>query len=337
LDDAEEQALGTNAMEADSDGDGLDDAAEVAAGTNPQNPDTDGDGLTDGADPDPIEEADVEPPTLAITYSPENPTRVDLVTFTATASDNRELSRVQIILDGAVVKECPGSPCTYDAGPYPNSSEVSYRAAAWDGVNNQAVTALDVLNLASAVIFDFVEEAPDASWRSGSGSLQWPGTESDDEGFAKWVEDAGLENGNEVDRALETHPQWVDNGYIQGTYTEPFHQGYRIEESDVFYAVVGLRNGAGAGDVTFRVMLRTQGMGNHWIAEVPDAYDGKMKVIQVPLEPWAGQRADFVLRVDAGSSSQQDWAMWSTARVYRGNPPLVLLAPIQLLPIEINP
>lgn len=49
LTDEEEGALGTNANEPDSDGDGLHDREEVKVyKTNPLNPDTDGDGFTDG-------------------------------------------------------------------------------------------------------------------------------------------------------------------------------------------------------------------------------------------------------------------------------------------------
>ena len=50
----------------DSDGDGLTDEQEQALGTDPDNPDTDGDGVPDGADPEPKG----TPPTLSVTASP---------------------------------------------------------------------------------------------------------------------------------------------------------------------------------------------------------------------------------------------------------------------------
>ena len=52
MSEAEEQALGSNPLLADTDGDGLSDKAEQTAGTNPLLADTDGDGFNDKAEID---------------------------------------------------------------------------------------------------------------------------------------------------------------------------------------------------------------------------------------------------------------------------------------------
>ncbi len=356
LDDGVELAAGTNSLNADSDSDGVNDKDEQLAGTDPLNPDTDGDGLTDGqervkgtnplitdtdgdgqsdsVDPNPVEAADVQPPVVSLTISPDKPTRVDKITFTAAASDNQALSRIQMFINGSVAKECAASPCVYEGGPYPNDASLIYAARAFDAAGNQAATGDQNLNIASAMLFDFIERANGASWGSGAGNLPWPGANNDNRGFALWLENVELENGNTVDRALEMHPEWVDSGIINGIYTAPFYENYVVQESDVFVATVGLLKNAGNGNVTFKVMIRVEGAGNSWIAEVNDTYDGKLQSINVSLSPWAGKRADFILTVEAGGSSSQDWAVWTNAKIWRGNPPLFLLTPIRVLPIQ---
>ncbi len=133
--------------------------------------------------------------------------------------------------------------------------------------------------------------------------------------------DAPLENNTTAPRVLEMHPQWVDNSFIQGSFTDLFASGYKVEASDVFQAHVGLLRNAASGNVTFRVMIRVESGGNTWVGQAVDTYDGQIKTITIPLSAYAGKQADFVLRVDAGPSSGQDWAVWTDARVYRGPPP----------------
>jgi hypothetical protein len=167
------------------------------------------------------------------------------------------------------------------------------------------------------VAYDLLAEADKATWQSGAGNLPWPGATDDNRGFARWVTDATLEDDSTASKALQTHPQWVANGFIQGSFTDIYHSGYTVDADDYFMATVGLLKNASGGSVEFRVMIRTEGGGNIWIATVSDSYDGSLKTIEVPLSAWAGKRADFILRVEAGSSSSRDWAIWSKARIER--------------------
>lgn len=171
-----------------------------------------------------------------------------------------------------------------------------------------------------AVVFDFVTKAPNAKWQGGPPlvDLPWPGGEGDSNGFARWVSSGNLETGGAIQgQCLETHPRWVDNGYIAGTYTELYTSGYTVQSGDRFRAVVGLLQNANAGNVTFKVMLRTTSSGNPWIAQVADAYGDGFKTIDVDLSPYAGQKADVILQVDAGANASQDWACWLQAVIYR--------------------
>ncbi len=207
---------------------------------------------------------------------------------------------------------------------YP-SHYASITAKAQVDVNNVVVESNEGNNIleqatavnAAVVAYDFVMQAPSASWKAGPPmvTLSWNGGTGDNTGFARWATAGNWETGAAVqDRCLYTHPRWVDNGWIGGTYLA---MDYTVQAGDRFRATVGLLQGANAGNVTFKVMLRTQSSGNIWIAEVNDTYDSAFKTMDVDLSAYAGQRADVILQVDAGASSQQDWACWHTAAIYR--------------------
>ena len=92
---------------------------------------------------------------------------------------------------------------------------------------------------------------------------------------------------------------------------------YTVQSSDHFYSKVGFIKGAAAGDVRFRVMIRTDA-GNTWIADVSKVYNGSLTTIDIPLSAYAGHKADFILRVDANNTSAtQDWATWIGTSITR--------------------
>jgi len=148
---------------ADVDGDGLTLEDEEKVGTDPNNPDTDGDGVWDGDEvkrgTDPLRpetSADTNPPTVQISYEPANPTTDNQVTFTAQAWDDRELDRIEILVNAAMATTCYSSPCVYTGGPYPQGT-VSYGANAYDRAENRAWTEYQYLTIAPYVSnsFDF--------------------------------------------------------------------------------------------------------------------------------------------------------------------------------------
>ncbi len=168
------------------------------------------------------------------------------------------------------------------------------------------------------VLFDFVAEAAEAEWRSEAGVLPFPGKNTDERGFALWREDVPLEDGSRAAWVLETHPQWVDDGWIEGTYYQT--ENLVIKSGDRFVARVGFLQGAQAGDVTFGVYFRPKCAVYEFppiIGQLPDTYDGRVWDWDVPLDEFAGQSGCFVLRVNAGETSAQDWAVWVEARIVR--------------------
>ncbi|TFG73226.1 MAG: hypothetical protein E4H27_01155 [Anaerolineales bacterium] len=85
----------------------------------------------------------------------------------------------------------------------------------------------------------------------------------------------------------------------------------------MFCADIAFLKDAVEGDVTFKVMIQPEDSDPQWIAELAHHYGQGIKNIQVDLSPYAGQKAYFVLKVEAGSSSNYDWACWLKAIVYR--------------------
>ena len=167
-----------------------------------------------------------------------------------------------------------------------------------------------------SVIWDFILLAPSAYWTSGAGALDFPGSDTDNRGFARWVSNARLEDGSTHRQVLETHPQWVPNGYIRGDYTGLVRH-YRIDPGDRLVATVGFLEGANAGGVAFNIQLDTFGESPQ-VWGILDHYDHSLKSLDVSLAPWAGKEIEsFVLQVNAGPSSAQDWAVWVVARIVR--------------------
>lgn len=142
----------------------------------------------------------------------------------------------------------------------------------------------------------------DANW------LSFDGSASDPNGFVKPLSNVRCEN-NERHNVLEMHPKWVGNGTIKGWL--PWR---RLPDKAVFKAKVGFLHGASRTDgVTFSVWEHHQHRGRHiWnrIAVLHKTYNRRLIEIQADLSHLSGQRVGIELRVDAGSSSGQDWAVW---------------------------
>jgi len=186
-----------------------------------------------------------------------------------------------------------------------------------EGNNKKQMTASPV------VVYDFVKRATMAIWKSGPPPLNllFGGVATCDTGCVRYRSDKKLEDGTGPQRVLQTRPKWTDNGWIQGNYYETnsgaFGKWYVVQPGERFFARVGFLEGAYRGDVTFRVMIRPEGGGNTWIAEVNKSYGSPIKTIDVPLGPWVGKKADFVLEVRSNDSSEQDWACWIEAKIIR--------------------
>jgi hypothetical protein len=162
----------------------------------------------------------------------------------------------------------------------------------------------------TSVAYDFVEQAPTAYWWTKVGAsmvaLPFPGAINDDRGFATYRYNVKLSDGNTYTRVLETHPQWVNNGWISGKYS-----GVYVPPGAKLRIKVGLINGAGAGNVEFYIGK----LGAVATISAGVVYADGVKVVEADLSAYAGQTIDFVVGTNANGSSGQDWAAWAEAKI----------------------
>ncbi|MGB8707216.1 MAG: hypothetical protein WCD72_04615, partial [Dehalococcoidia bacterium] len=160
------------------------------------------------------------------------------------------------------------------------------------------------------VAYDFVEQAPTAYWWTKVGAsmvaLPFPGALNDNRGFATYRYNVQLNDGNTYTRVLETHPQWVNNGWISGKYS-----GVYVPPGAKLRIKVGLINGAGAGNVEFYIGK----LGDVATISLNVAYADGVQVREANLSAYAGQTIDFVVGTNANGSSGQDWAAWAEAKI----------------------
>lgn len=221
--------------------------------------------------------------------------------------------------------------------PAPGSTSVSpgstttYTMTAHCGPNTATaqvtVTVTPVLPPPVAVIYDFIAKAnaPSDQWQSTGTTtynLPFPGSDTDSRGFALWRYNFKLNDGSQPPQVLETHPQWVANGTISRCYHDLWNTGYKIQASDHLSGKVGFLQGASAGDVTFRVRLRTDSFPNSDIVVQHLAYADGVKSFNVALGTinsgqYVGHQADACLIVEAGASASQDWAVWQNVIITR--------------------
>jgi hypothetical protein len=104
---------------------------------------------------------------------------------------------------------------------YLNAWQVKVRAqnnaGLWSGWSDPVTFSVE-----QNVVYDFIENASLAQWWSGLPlvDLTFPGSGDDHDGFARYMTTVKLNDGHTYDKVLETHPMWVDNGFISGKYSD---------------------------------------------------------------------------------------------------------------------
>lgn len=156
--------------------------------------------------------------------------------------------------------------------------------------------------------YDFYTRASSAAWTSGAGALIFGGPDTDANGFAMYKDNQKLETGDTATKVLETHPQFVDNGFISGRFP-----AYTVVQGEHFTARIGflaLTDGTcGAGSVKFQLKYR-EGGSESLLGEWTETCDGTLRSIDVDLTSLKGKSVEFILAVLANGPSNQDWAVW---------------------------
>lgn len=138
------------------------------------------------------------------------------------------------------------------------------------------------------VRLDLLANAEQAVWVTEQGEIIPFGLEYDERGYVLYRYDVTMEDGKSYPVGLETHPRWVMDGWIQGSFDTLPHQ---IEAGDELVVTVGFRSGAVQ---TSGVRFRVVGGFSSGLASVPPP--GKGILLGTALErnlvwPWQPQRS----------------------------------------------
>ena len=170
---------------------------------------------------------------------------------------------------------------------------------------------------ASGIVFDFLARADEADWSSGTGDtlvtpVNFDETGNDVFGAARILSGARLETGALSGKILLTLPKPDPNGVIAGTYPT-----YTVQSGDHFKVRLGFimpSGSCGQGRVIFRLAYKEGGQ-QHTLQQWDKSCDGKFVVVDLDLSSLKGQTVRFVLEVMANGSSQDNWAIWNSARI----------------------
>jgi hypothetical protein len=162
--------------------------------------------------------------------------------------------------------------------------------------------------------YDFYDAANHAVWYSGAGKLPFPGKSNDRRGFVRLINRGTLHPDRNAVSLIETHPQWTSNGWIEGRYPVMV-----LDKGVRFRAVAGFLKGASASKgVIFKVLIKETARRHEAVLIHKKVLPGqRVRLRSADLTPWSGKKVQFVLRVEAGPGSAQDWAVWVKPRLIK--------------------
>ena len=150
----------------------------------------------------------------------------------------------------------------------------------------------------------------DAKWSNASASLPCPGTQSS-AGFVTKLDASKTEAGDPTNAlTIETHPEWVNDGVINGKFPE-----ITIQNGQRFMSQIGCVDQRTNCSVKFRVSYQVEGGSVQVLNEWTKKYDGKMISVNEDLSSLAGKKVAILLTVTANGVPTQDWAIWVNPRI----------------------
>jgi hypothetical protein len=182
-----------------------------------------------------------------------------------------------------------------------------------------------VMNLVNANLdYDFAANYCRAEWSSGVGRLTCPGTSSGSEGFVILLDTPKLENRQEDELALWSHPNNASQGWISGIYPE-----FTIQSNQRFKAWVGCLGESKGCNVVFRLDFKNLLNGNiRNLGSWHEIYDGEVTKIDLDLSQHAGKRVRFILTVEVnGGDSTRANAFWFVPGIVRASLPTATQIP----------
>ncbi|MFH1633202.1 MAG: NBR1-Ig-like domain-containing protein [Chloroflexota bacterium] len=176
-----------------------------------------------------------------------------------------------------------------------------------------------VMNMGNPnLVYDFAANYCQAEWNSGVGRLPCPGTSSSTEGFVVLLDTPQLENHNEDEWTLWTHPNNYSRGWISGMYPELV-----IQPNQHFTAWVGCLADSKGCNVNFRLDFKNLATGIiRNLGSWQEVYDGEVTKIDLDLSQHAGKHVRFILTVEVrGGNPALSNAFWFVPGIIQAPPP----------------
>ena len=194
---------------------------------------------------------------------------------------------------------------------------------------NDAIEAIETNNCKDTVVgimweYDLLPVSNLATWRNADGDYPEPGSENNANGAHFKIANADME----ASPQLETIPKQVPQGWMQGTwgyfYADEFGArrttAIKIPAKLHFVARVGLaRTATGSDGITFKFGLKDINDTVTWIDSKKATTPGAFENWDIDLSKYEGQKYYFILRVDAGASPVNDFAIWNQAKLIQVN------------------
>ena len=162
--------------------------------------------------------------------------------------------------------------------------------------------------------YNFYEHADKARWKSATGQLPFPGAANDARGFAKTLQNGEIYPGNKAVNLLQTHPQWVNGGWIQGRFPK-----MRLDNNVTFKATGALLKGAENSDGVIMSVFVIDEAGEPRQVLRERITRRRYTPLEADLSRWAGKAVHLVLRVHTNRTSAQDWAVWVNPKLVQKN------------------
>ncbi len=164
----------------------------------------------------------------------------------------------------------------------------------------------------SGLVFDFTANAAQALWKSGAGTLPFPGTSGDYRGYVLKLDAPVQEDGSLGAPGLLTVPHNKYDGYIQGIYPE-----FTVQKGDRFQVTVGCEYGAKNCYVTYRLDYINAGGATKIFWSWKEKHEGRAYNANIDLSQLAGQKVRFVLTMLATGYASEDRPLWVAPRIAR--------------------
>ena len=163
---------------------------------------------------------------------------------------------------------------------------------------------------AATTSFDFYKTAANADWKdSRHGKLTFGVKHQVSQGFVRTRDKGSLSTGNSVIEMLETQPPKSANGWVEGRFP-----AITLGSNVHFKAVAGFMKGATQSDgAHFRVIVDDGSSKTSIIKRKIRA--NRHITLDGDLSRWAGKKINIILRVDSGSNSIHDYAVWIKPRL----------------------